>query len=675
MYFFCIFSVNKIRMKAIYTFAIFLCFSLFLSAQNITTSVIKPPAQLRCSDVPARLNNVVFGAIPPNAQNQPVVIFVHGWFDNGYSWFMAKNKWYESAYNQGYRTAFFFHSYSDEFEKNGKVIAQMIRETCKHYNTDKVVAICHSKGGYDMDYALYNENVWDSVQGVITMSTPYYGAPIADLISNPLIRSIVEIIPIVGPIFKGKGTYQMQTAYMAGVVRPMIDNHPNNRPDKFHCFAGWGFDHKTVLPSAINDDILKVVFKDYQPLCIDIPGFGTFAGDLMSTGMAITGNISKLIQVQDRYNNPSRNQQYNDGLAPYYSSIRPGSTVISQAPPAQQSYINHIDELFSSTMWNIVQPEIEYFKNNPVLRKSNTINSMQDVQAYQAPSNLQLIQASSISTDNAANNKLYLVGEYKNETIKVFDESNTLIKTLPLNVSTQAMLDIFHEIDLTTLPANKKYTLQSSVPITGLFQDGNNASIVLNTNADKTYFADEPLNIEVGLNDWTDNMDATNIKGFLNRNIDGDGNVIYDKVIPVTFDYNDATQTFICKDKIALEDGVYNVSVYVEGNKIKRFATTSILMKQERKSSIKNEQDVIVFPNPANDNVTIQFNAHEINTYAVEIFDVVGKKLFEKNMVSGISGIQQIHLSTKENNLSKGAYLISININGERKSTKVFVVN
>ena len=88
---------------------------------------------------------------------------------------------------------------------------------------------------------------WDSVQGVITLSTPYYGAPIADLIAFPLFRSVLEIIPIVGPIFQGKGTYQMQTAYMAGVVRPMIDNHPNNNPAKFHCFAAHGFIIEVVI--------------------------------------------------------------------------------------------------------------------------------------------------------------------------------------------------------------------------------------------------------------------------------------------------------------------------------------------------------------------------------------------------------------------------------------------
>ena len=658
-------------------YAVFLIFYILInaSAQNITSTVIKPPAQLRCNDVPAKFNSVVFGAIPPNSQNQPVIIFVHGWFDNGYSWFMAKNKWYHSAYNQGYRTAFFFHSFSDEFEKNGKVIAQMIRETCRHYNTDKVIAICHSKGGYDMDYALYNENIWDSVQGVITMSTPYYGAPIADFIANPLLRFVLENIPIVGPIFKGKGTFQMQTAYMAGVVRPMIDNHPDNRPEKFHCFAGWGADHQTVLPNAIPDDILKVVFKDYQPFCLDIPGFGTFAADLMSTGMSITGALSRVIQVQDRYNNPSGNQRYNDGLAPYYSSIRPGAVAISQPPPSLQSYVSHIDELFSSAMWNIVQPEIEYFKNNPVLRKKNTETETQNVQPFQAFSDIQLIQTKTIEINNPVTNKLYVVGDYRNETIKVLDENNVTVKIMPLNITTQAIFDIFHKIDLSALSADKKYTLQFSNQITGFFQDGNKAAIQLNTHADKIYYADEPLNFEVSLFDWTENISDVEVKGFLNRNMDENGNVIYDKIIPVSFEYDEVKHTFVCSKKLSLPDGVYNVSVYAEGNKIKRFGTASILMKQEKKASADTENLLSVYPNPSDDLINIQFNVNESAVYSMDIFDITGKKLLERNCGNLNTGVQQIQISTKEIKLSKGAYMISLNKNGERKSGKIFVLN
>lgn len=663
-------------MKFFYTLFIFFSVNFFLSAQTITSTVIKKPTELRCNEVPAKLNNIVFGAIPPNSQNQPVVVFVHGWFDNGFAWFMAKNKWYENSYNAGYRTAFFFQSTSGAFEDNGKVVAAMIRETCRHYNTNKVIAVCHSKGGYDMDYALYNENVWDSVQGVITLSTPYWGAPMSDMIAVPFFRTILEAIPIVGPIFKGKGSYQMQTAYMAGVVRPMMDNHPNNRPEKFHCFGAWGYAHPTVLPNAISDDILKVVFPDYQPLCLDIPGFGAFGSSLMSTFMGFTGYVTEIAAIQPKYENPQKNHQQNDGLAPYYSAIRPGSVVISQPPPSQQSFLNHIDVLLSSYTWNIVQPEIEYFKSHPVLRKSNPVNVVAEniVEATPSVSNAQFIQSNTIKINNVMASKLYLVGEYKNEIIKVFDENNRLVNTLPLNMTTEAMYDIFHEVDLSFLPANKRYTLKSSAQLTGLLKDGNSATLELNTNSDKTYYTDEPLNINVSLNDWTDNLSATTVKGYLNRNMDENGNVIYDKLIPVTFSYDETSQKFICNSKAELPDGVYNISVFAEGKDLKRFATTSILIKQERKIINQIDNLFSVFPNPANDIINVQFNAAANTNYTFEVFDVVGKKLTEKNITTN-SGTQQIQIFAKENNLARGSYLITLSVNGERKSSKVVVLN
>lgn len=663
-------------MKSVYTLLILCCITFSLPAQTITTSVIKPPALLRCNEVPAKLNNIVFGAIPPNAQNKPVVVFIHGWFDNGYAWFMAKNKWYENSYNAGYRTAFFFQSYSDAFEDNGRVIAKMIRETCRHYNTDKVIAVCHSKGGYDIDYALYNENVWDSVQGVITLSTPYWGAPMSDLIAVPFFRTLLEAIPIVGPIFQGKGSYQMQTAYMAGVVRPMMDNHPNNRPEKFHCFGAWGYEHKTVLPSAISDDILKVVFPDYQPLCLDIPGFGTTAGDLMSGFMGITGLLTNVSAIQPKYENPQRNHQLNDGLAPYYSALRPGSVEISQRPPSQASNLNHIDVLLSSYMWNIVQPEIEYFKDHPVLRKGNVQDSDEKEAAIPTPSvsDVQLIQGNTLKINTETVNKIYLLGEYSNAFIQVLDESDQLVKKIPVNTATRGMYDIFHEVDLSGLPANRKYTLQSSTPLTGLLKDGAAASVQLNTNADKTYYVNEPMDIEVNLNDWPVSVAATRVNGFLNRNIDENGNVIHDKLIPVAFEYDETKHAFVCVTSASLPDGVYNVSVFAEGNSVKRFATTSILMKQERRSSDVQISILSVYPNPAKDMVNIQFEARENAAYTIELFDVAGKSLL-KRYVDNVAGVQQIQFSAKNFNLAKGTYLISLSVDGERKDSKVWVLN
>jgi hypothetical protein len=224
---------------------------------------------------------------------------------------------------------------------------------------------------------------------------------------------------------------------------------------------------------------------------------------------------------------------------------------------------------------------------------------------------------------------------------------------------------------LSFLPSNQKYTLQCSVPVTGLLKDGNAATLSLNTHSDKTYYLDEPLKIEVKLNDWSDDVTTTTVRGYLTRNIDENGSVIHDRLIPVEFEYNEVSQAFICKTKVVLPGGVYNVSVFAEGSELKRFAATSILMKQERRP-ITSENLFTVFPNPANDIITVQFNAAENTKYSIEVFDIVGKKIMQ-NEASNLSGMQQIQLSL--NDAAKGSYLISFSVNGERKGSKVLVLN
>ena len=662
-------------MKTLYTLLLTFSISFQLSAQTITTTVIKKPSELRCNEVPAKLNNVVFGAVPPNTQNKPVVVYIHGWFDNGFAWFMAKNKWYENSYNAGYRTAFFFQSVSGAFEDNGKVVAEMIRATCRHYNTDKVIAVCHSKGGFDVEWALYNENVWDSVQGVITLSTPYWGAPMSDLIAVPFFKTILEAIPIVGPIFQGKGTYQMQTAYMAGVVRPMMDNHPNNRPEKFHCYGAWGSDHKTVLPNAIPDDILKVVFPDYQPLCLDIPGFGVFAGDLMSSFMGITGLLTNIAAVQPRYQNPQKNHQLNDGLAPYYSSIRPGSLVISEPPPSQQSNLNHIDVLLSSYAWNIVQPEIEYFNNNPVLRKGNPTNIIPEntLESKPVASDVQFFQTNTLKINTATKNAVYLVGEYNEDVLTITDENNQIVRKINLNIKIQGMYDIFHEVDLSFLPSNQKYTLSSTKQLTGLLKDGRQASIQLDTHADKEFYAGELLPIEITLNNWTEDISMVSVKGYLNRNMDANGNVVTDKLVPIEFKFDEQTQTYKNITRLDLPNGIYNVSVFADGKDLQRFATTSIIIHQQKNKISTSENLLVVFPNPATDIITIQLKETIVEPCSIEIFDVLGKLVLKKDL-NATAGMQQFQLSVKSNNLTKGTYLISLSVKGARKNSKVFVI-
>jgi hypothetical protein len=122
-----------------------------------------------------------------------------------------------------------------------------------------------------------------------------------------------------------------------------------------------------------------------------------------------------------------------------------------------------------------------------------------------------------------------------------------------------------------------------------------------------------------------------------------------------------------------LPNGIYNVSVFADGKDLQRFATTSIIIHQQKNKISTSENLLVVFPNPATDIITIQLTEIINEPCSIEIFDIPGKLVLKKDW-NATAGMHQLQLSTKSYNLSKGTYLISLSVNGVRKSSKVFVV-
>jgi len=108
---------------------------------------------------------------------------------------------------------------------------------------------------------------------------------------------------------------------------------------------------------------------------------------------------------------------------------------MTQPKPSLSSNFNHIDVLFSNPFWAIVKPEIEYISNNPVLRKQNPASlSKQDFSAS-ANSDLRLIKEKDFQFKTSEQNKLFLIGNYKNERLQIFSSTNELIKEINLDLS------------------------------------------------------------------------------------------------------------------------------------------------------------------------------------------------------------------------------------------------
>jgi len=75
-----------------------------------------------------------------------------------------------------------------------------------------------------------------------------------------------------------------------------------------------------------------------------------------------------------------------------------------------------------------------------------------------------------------------------------------------------------------------------------------------------------------------------------------------------------------------------------------------------------NELPFSVFPNPIKDKMIIKVGDMNMNTVKLELFDVVGKKLFEQNFNSLNAGTEQ---SIQVSNLPKGVFILQMNVDGK----------
>lgn len=165
------------------------------------------------------------GATPPNVDtSKPVLLFVHGKGSCAQTWwgetsYHGTNDMYAYAYNNGYRTAF-VDLYGDRnMWDNGALLNSLINSIRSHFGVSKVTIIAHSKGGVDSNSAVVHYGAFGKVNKVITLGSPHWGTPLADLAYSSWAGWMADIFGQ-----KDDGTYSMQTSYME-YFRSVTDPH------------------------------------------------------------------------------------------------------------------------------------------------------------------------------------------------------------------------------------------------------------------------------------------------------------------------------------------------------------------------------------------------------------------------------------------------------------------
>lgn len=156
------------------------------------------------------------GAVPPNLDpSGPVLVFVHGkggsaavwWTETAYH---GVNDMYAYAYYHGYRTAFVDLEPEGDMWVNGHLLQQQLMAITSYFAVPDVVIIAHSKGGVDTNAAAAFFGAGPMIDRVITLGTPHWGTPLADLAYSTWAWWLTVLL--------GQNTdasYVMQTGYMA----------------------------------------------------------------------------------------------------------------------------------------------------------------------------------------------------------------------------------------------------------------------------------------------------------------------------------------------------------------------------------------------------------------------------------------------------------------------------
>ncbi|TCS95909.1 esterase/lipase family protein [Hazenella coriacea] len=186
------------------------------------------------------------GATPPNYDpSKPPIVFVQGMNGKAQDWweetvYAGVNDMYETAYRNGYRTAFvqLYDAKGDGAASqwdNGRLLASMLEQIHRHFG-QKVNIVAHSKGGPDTQAALIHYGAHPYVGRVVTLGSPHHGSHLANLAHSWYAGWLAELL--------GKtsdGTYALQTGQMEQ-YRKSTDQHPNVSKNTYYTLAGtsWG---------------------------------------------------------------------------------------------------------------------------------------------------------------------------------------------------------------------------------------------------------------------------------------------------------------------------------------------------------------------------------------------------------------------------------------------------
>ncbi|WP_106791415.1 T9SS type A sorting domain-containing protein [Aquimarina sp. Aq78] len=547
-------------------------------------------------------STIHYGATPPN-YNGKIILFNHGYIDLNQSQFLFNNSFYQETYNEGYQAVFVATTRGGGIWINGKLLAESIDIVTQKFNVNQVYLVGHSNGGKASEAAMFTYKKKDKVALAFALGTPFWGTYLADISQMPWLNWAWKLTGL------NEGAQTSTTYYCRDVVRPYLDNHPDNEPEKFIVLGASGF---------------------YKGSTIAAPAF------------LLTGGF--LFPIQGA----------NDGVAPYKSTLRPGAEYVFRKNDPR-AIIDHLDISFGQFSWSYIKSYIE----NRSLKSAIVPDSKFDNSKIK--SNYYIIYSENeydqILLDKGSS---YAVAEVIHEnptaSFEVFDKN---LQKLNIRKSSS------HENHKTIIPISENNTtLKSNSRFTAFIKQNSGILMSLEQLSMSRY----PI-LKVDL--YSDKKDSelflnTQVHGVILKTSEIDGTPVQSDPEMITFNENDHSFYFNTKN---LEKGVYSLFLNSENkNNFRRSIISGFVVGDvenslneiEDESHIyKSEKAIWITPNSVKNQAFLSVRGHVLpDPFSIKIYDITGKEI--KNFSIRTNQNSQYHISEKLKTLHSGVYFLNI---------------
>ena len=575
---------------------------------------------------------VLTGSVPPNSGSKPVLVFIHGYTGDADTWFDG-NDMYEKAYYAGYRTAFVTVHPDRSMWVNGELFSRQLQLICNTYGVQKVVVVAHSKGGIDTDAALVHYGAYQRVNRVVTLGTPHFGTPLADLAQSGWVWWLSAIFGQ-----RNEATYVMQTGYMS-YYRSITDGKSSNAYTDFRTYGGW-----------------------------------KYYGSLWTSGVYLSTN-----------GGASWNGG-NDGVVNYKATRRPRGIEMFGTYGDSRTAYNHFDLALGKNVWTYVQNQLpsslyrEDYTAEAVPENYNPVavvrSNYQILSSEGGTATFQMEEgAESVHLDvrQAQQNEIKLSASGKDITRH---QSRRQLRTsdgMLGNYSSQYSLDA----------GVGQISLTSSEPFVAVLaaEKGGWAELATDLNENKlVYTAGENINLRFYLEDAQGKpVTGATVTGSLRRtaNLRGEASAADGEVLQLVFKATGVPGHYSYTSPAINKSGVYNISLQANSPSLNRSLIHSVAVAEPKLVPTAAAPFAVqAWPNPTTQELNLRYHLEEEQQLSFEIYDLSGRMVYQQTQLQP-AGTHSLQWSGKESSgvqASPGTYIYRLSGNDKTQNGKFVII-